>query len=368
MSRYTQHSGSGTGSTNSNDYDDTTLKLQKYAALRVTGKRVNFADTQYGDRFIVGFDGVSVLDGVVFQRKDAPGTWKVFGFGHLGFEVSNDGRVYEQYDASSEEFTNELSAQGILENPRVQGFSEGPFGGKMYHYVPVGVVIEGAADTAMNDDIGAETTDSGAIDVGEVSMILSNKSWVRKLAKLTTDVGESLIAMTTDEDGNEVAVTDERDWLTTEEFDLREGLEGREMELFIIEESHTFDGDDEPTKWTTPILLDSKTGERITLDNDEADGESESESEAPAEEEEDEQEAEPIAADGGTAAQQPADADVTDASGVDVPDVLDDLIDYFARTQGEVEPDELREFAADEVDDADAVDWEAAAAEVGQRA
>jgi len=91
------------------------------------------------------------------------------------------------------------------------------------------------------------------------------------------------------------------------------------------------------------------------------------------------------AADGGTQAASTSDnsatesteaadeaTSVSDESGDDtpasVPAVLGDLIDYFARTDGEVEPDELREFAEDEVDDPDDVDWDAAAAEVESRA
>jgi len=390
MSRYNQHSGSGTGSSsNDGDFDDTTLKLQKYSAIRVTGKRVNAFDSKYGDKFIVGFDDVEILDGIVFQREDEQDTWKVFSPGKFFAVDSDTGKVYEkavEQDDGSMEFKNEMSAQDILEHPRVLGFSE-TFGGNDYFYQPVGVVVEATGSIATNDDLHIETTDQPSITVGEVSMLLSNKSWVRTIAKLLTEQGNDIIATEENEEGNTVSVTDGHGWLTTMEPSLREGIEGREMELFIIEETQNFGGED--VTYSTPILLDAKTGERITIDNFDGDDdgdESVAESTSGAEQ--------AAATDGGTqaastsdnsatestetteSADEPEAADeatsVSDESGDDtpanVPAVLGDLIDYFARTDGEVEPDELREFAEDEVDDPDDVDWDAAAAEVESRA
>ena len=110
MSRYNQHSGSGTGSSTSGDFDDITLKLQKYSAIRVTGDRVNAFDSQYGDKFIAGFDDVEILDGIVFQREDKLGTWKVFSPGKF-FNVDPDtGKVYEQATPGDNgvEYSNEI--------------------------------------------------------------------------------------------------------------------------------------------------------------------------------------------------------------------------------------------------------------------
>lgn len=384
MSRYNQHSGSGTGSNdNDEEFDDTTVKLQKYAAVRLTPTRVNAADTEYGDRFIVGFDDTTVLDGVVFQRDDRPDTWKVFSPKKF-FNVGPDGHVYETYDADDDEYSDEMSAQDVLEHPRVQGFSE-TFGGNSYWYTPVGVVIEEADDIATNDDLDVETSDDG-IDVGETSMLLSNKSWVRTFAKLMTVEGDSLIETTENDQSDVVPVTDSHGWLSTDEATLREALDGRALELFVIEETADF-GDGDIT-YTTPILLDAKSGERVTIDNDAmGEGDTDSESDAEADEVE-------AVADGGAAAAQPAEtddatespaeptndeSDDTEAASDDadetaddtpagVPAALDELIDYFARTQGGADPDDLREFAESEVDDPDDVDWDAAAAECESRA
>jgi len=371
MSRYNQHSGSGTGSSsNDGDFDDTTLKLQKYSAIRVTGKRVNAFDSKYGDKFIVGFDDVEILDGIVFQREDKQDTWKVFSPGKFFAVDSDTGKVYEkavEQDDGSMEFKNEMSAQDILEHPRVLGFSE-TFGGNDYFYQPVGVVVEATGSIATNDDLHVETTDQPSIAVGEVSMLLSNKSWVRTIAKLLTEQGNDIIATEENEEGNTVSVTDGHGWLTTMEPSLREGIEGREMELFTIEETAEFG--DEEVQYTTPILLDAKTGERITIDNFDGDDDGGAQAASTSDNSATESTETTESPDNTEAADEAT--SVSDESGDDtpanVPAVLDDLIDYFARTDGEVEPDELREFAEDEVDDPDDVDWDAAAAEVESRA
>lgn len=383
--RYNGYSGSGTGSGDSNDFDDITLKLQKYSALRATGMRVNAFDSQYGDKFIVGFEDVEVVDGIVFQRDDKADTWKVFSPGKFFAVNPDDGKVYEkatEQDDGSVEYTNEMSAQDILEHPRVLGFSE-TFGGNDYFYTPVGAVVESTGSIATNDDVAVETSDEPSITVGEVSMLLSNKSWVRTLAKLLTEEGNDIIATTENDEGNTVSVTEGHGWLTKMDPTLRSGIEGKRLELFIIEETQDFGG--EEVTYSTPILLDAKTGERITIDN--LDGDSDAGNatgdtdDSNAEEAKTDAEA-ATATDGGTAAETSDDSDTAspettetpetpDASGdglpENVPEVLDDLIDYFARTDGEVEPDELREFAADEVSDPEAVDWDAAAAAVEER-
>ena len=380
MTRYNDYSGSGTGSNNDRDFDDKTLKLQNYSTVRLTPDRINVTDTNWGDRLIAGFEDGAILDGIVFQRDDRPDTWKVFSPQKF-FNVGPDGLVYESYDADADEYSGEMSADDVLQHPRVQGFSE-TFGGDSYWYTPVGVVIEEADDMAVNDDLDVET-DDGAIVMGETSMLLSNKSWVRTFGKLVTEEGDDVIATEVNESGDEVPVSDDRGWLTTDEPTLRSDIEGRALELFLIEETAEFD--DGEVTYTTPILLDAKTGERVTIDNEVTD-----------DAEADEQDAEPAkATDGGTTAEaqntnsgteqpettespdEPAaddgdDADDDAAAGHlpdDVPAVLDELIDYFARTEdGEVAPEELRDFAEGEVDDPDAVDWSAAVEEAKRRA
>jgi hypothetical protein len=199
-------------------------------------------------------------------------------------------------------------------------------------------------------------------------MLLSNSSWVRTLAKLITTDGDDIIAKEEGDNGDMVSVTDGHGWLTTMEPSLREGIEGREMELFIIEETAEFG--DEEVQYTTPILLDGKTGERITIDNFDGDDDGGTQAASTSDNSATESTETTESPDNTEAADEAT--SVSDENGDDtpanVPAVLDDLIDYFARTDGEVEPDELREFAEDEVDDPDDVDWDAAAAEVESRA
>lgn len=373
MSRYNSQNGGSNGGSTSGDFDDTTLKLQKYAALRLTPTGLNASSHQnYGASFITNFEATEIIDGIVFQREDKPSTWKVFSAGKFFNLNPEDGLVYENFD-EEDGYSGEMSAQDILDHPRVAGFSE-TFGGTDYFYNAVGVVVEEAGDIATNDDLDVEATDEPAIEVGEASMLLSNKSWVRTLAKKLSAEGDGIIA--NDEDADDNPKYDNHDWLTTEDPTLRDELEGRELELWVTEETSQWD-DGEETTYTVPNLMDTKTGNFVTIDNGVGDG-------ADADSAADTGKA--AATDGGTATQSPAgssDTESTDttesADGTgsgggsnaglpeDVPEKLNDLIDYMARN-GETSADEMREFAEDEVDNADEIDWEAAADEANQRA
>lgn len=347
MSRYS----GGSGGSTDNDYDDDkTLKLQKYATVRFDLDRVAAADTQYGDRFIVGMDDVQVLDGIVFQRDDDPDTWKVFSadkFFHLNPE---DGLVYENYDEETGEYTDQMTVGELFESSRVQGFSES-FGGDTYYYTPVGAVVEAAGEVVLNDEMDIEATDEGGIPVGDASMMLGNKAASRTLAKKLTATGEAIVPDdgVTDKSGEEKKYAD-HGWLTEMDPQLRSGLEGRTVELWLTDETFTTD-DGEERNYTTPNLLDVKTSTEdqqnfITIENGLDDGGD---------------------ADSDDTAETTEDADEAAVDSDGVPDEMDDLLDYFAR-QGGADADELREFAEDEVDNPDQVDWDAAAEETRARA
>lgn len=377
MSRYSGNNGGSNGGNNNGDYDDTTVKLQKYAALRLAPTRVSAnGHQQYGTSFIANFEATEVIDGIVFQREDAPDTWKVFSAGKFFNLNPEDGLVYENFSEDSG-YSGEMSARDILDHPRVAGFSE-TFGGTDYFYRPVGVVIEEADDIATNDDVEVETTDEPSISVGDSSMLLSNKSWVRTFAKKLTSEGDDIIA-DNDEYGEDAdnPKFDDHEWLTTEEPTLRDQLEGRTLELWVTEESMEVDGSDEERTYTVPNLMDVKTGNFVTIDNgiesddDEADG-----ADASAETDK------AAATDGGTTTESASDTsstESTDSPSVptdtgsvglpeDVPDKLEDLIDYAARNMEDPSGDDIRSFAEDEVKNPDDIDWEAAANEANQRA
>jgi hypothetical protein len=360
---------SGTGG-NSGDYDDETeIKLQNYATLALTGKRVAAFNGNWGDKFIAGFDDTRVLDGVVLRRDDSHDTWKVFPldkFKDIG--VNEDGIPVDLSESDSVEDAPEMSAQELLDYPYVQTHDE-TFGGDDYYYTPVGVAVEQAEDVATNDELDVEVEDNGIV-VGDSSLMLSNKSWARKLAKLLTEQGDDIIAK--DDDGQ--AVGEDYDWLTTLEPDLREGIEGREMILFVKEDTFTPDDSDEAITYTKPILLDAATEEAITLNN-ESDSEEgqDTESEPPK-----------AAADGGPQAESgsgstdtsspeqtesPETTDDGSESTGNVPEELEELVGYYARTDGtDTTVDDIRSMGEGEVEDPESVDWDAVLDEVHARA
>jgi hypothetical protein len=369
MSRYNNSQNGNNSNNNDSDYeDDKTLKLQPYAALRLTLSNLNeYTHNQYGTSFIVNYDDAEVLDGIVLQRDDKPGTWKIFSAGKFFNLNPEDGLVYEQFDEEAG-YSGQMSAQDILEHPRVAGFSESA-GGNDYFYTPVGAVIEEAGDVAVSDAVDVETTEGNAINVGSASMLLSNNSWVRTFAKKITSQGDGIIndngmdPTPRGEDHNNPKYTS-HDWLTTDSPTLRSELEGRTIELWVTEQTTTWD-DGEETTYNVPNVMDTKTEEFVEIDNDEGADETGG------------SQAQPAATDGGTKAANQSDSSTTqspdspsassDGLPENVPDKLDDLIDYMARN-GETSAEKVRDFAEDEVKNPDEIDWQAAAAEANRRA
>jgi hypothetical protein len=379
MSRYNGNNGGSNGGNNGGDYDDDiTLKIKRYSTVRLTPTSANGnLHERFGASFITNYEDAEILDGIVLQREDKPQTWNVYSadkFFHLNPE---DGRVYENHD-ENEGYSGEMSAQDILDHPRVQGHSTSG-GNNDYYFKPVGVVIEAASDIAVHPDADVETTDEPAIVVGDASTLLSNSSWVRTYAKKMTEEGEDII----NDNGEEPTPRGEDDinpkynsheWMSTHDPTLRKELEGRALELWVTEETNTWD-DGESTTYTVPNLMDVKTGNFVTIDNgveSDDDGEdTRTNNEAGSDK---------AATDGGTMSQSGSTTTETtespDSPSADdgdsglpenVPDKLNDLIDYMARN-GETTADEMRSFAEDEVDDPDAIDWEAAAEAANQRA
>jgi uncharacterized protein YaiE (UPF0345 family) len=366
MSRY---DNSNNGSSDDNYDDDMTIKLQEYAAIQMTPSGVTAnRHQQYGTSFIVNYDEMEILDGIVFQRDDDPQTWKVFSAGKFFNLNPEDGLVYEQVTEEGE-YKNEMSAQDILDHPRVAGFSEN-FGGTDYFYTPVGVVIEEADQIATNGDLDVETSDDSSIVAGSSSMLLSNKTWVRTFAKKMTEEGNSIINDNGEygEDA-ENPKNDTHEWLTTESPTLRSELEDRPLELWVTEESMEAESGDNVT-YTVPNLMDEKTGNYVNIDNGIANDDSDEEAQA-------------AATDGGTVTDSGSDTtdsastestDSPSASSDDdglpegVPDKLEGLLGYLARNNDDIDAAQVRDFAADEVDDPNDVDWEAAAEAVNQRA
>lgn len=390
MSRYNGNNGGSNGS-NNNDYDDDiTLKIKPYSTVRLTPTEANGnLHDRYGASFITNYDDAQILDGIVLQRDDKPQTWNVYSADKFFNLNPEDGLVYENY-SDDEGYTEQMSAQDILEHPRVAGHSTSG-GNSDYYFQPVGVVIEEAGDIAMHDDADAdiETTDEPAIVVGGASTLLSNSSWVRTYAKKMAARGDSIVS-DNDKDPTPRGEDDinpkynSHEWMSTHDPDLRQQLEGRTLELWVTEETNEWE-DGETSTYTVPNLKDVKTGNFVTIDNGVESGD-DSETDAS----DDTQQA---ATDGGTVTDSGSSTDSgttspsttdsttsTDSSSStddssdglpeNVPDKLDNLIDYMAKNaDGEtVEAQEVQSFAEDEVENVDEIDWEAAAEEANQRA
>jgi len=376
MSRYNGNNGGSNGGNNNDDYDDDiTLKIKEYSTVRLVPKNANgFRHDQYGASFITNYSDAEILDGIVLQREDKPETWNVYSADKFFNLNPEDGLVYENF-SEEEGYSGQMSAQDILEHPRVAGHSTSG-GNTDYYFQPVGVVIEEAGDIAIHPDADVEATDEPAISVGPASTLLGNNSWVRTYAKKMSEEGHSIVndngmdpTPRGEEDDNPKYNTHE--WMTTEDPTLREELEGRSLELWVTRESQTWDDGEEST-YTVPNLMDTKTGNFVTIDNGISGGDGSESDDAQA-----------AATDGGTATKtssrstdtestESPDEPSTSSDGntglpENVPEKLDDLIGYMARN-GETTADEIRDFAEDEVDNAEEIDWEAAANEANQRA
>lgn len=377
MSRYNGNNGGSNGGNNDdNDYDDDiTLKIKPYSTVRFTPENANGnRHDRFGASFITNYDDAEILDGIVLQREDKPQTWNIYSADKFFNLNPEDGLVYENF-SEEEGYSGQMSAQDILDHPRVAGHSTSG-GNDDYYFTPVGVVIEEGGDIAIHDDADVETTDEPAIVAGDASTLLGNNSWVRTFAKKMSAEGDSIV----EDNGMDPTPRGEDDdnpkynafeWLSTEDPSLREELEGRSLELWVTEETNTWDDGEEST-YTVPNLMDVKTGEFVTIDNGVGGGDENADDEAKA-----------TATDGGTTAESTSDTTDTestespdepsttadDDAGLpeDVPDKLDDLIDYVSRNSEEATAEGVRDFAEDEVENPDDIDWEAAADEANQR-
>lgn len=338
---------------------------------------VGYYDSNWGDRLILSFENATLLDGVVFRRADDHTTWKVFSTGKWFNLNAEDGLPYESYDAEADEYSDEMTAEDVLEHPRVQGFQETHVGDD-YFYEPVGVVVEENETVAVNDDIVGEeyglseaqaeqARDETEIPVrdGNATMLCANRAWVRTFAKKTTTSGEAAIS---DEQTYE-----DYGWLADTQPEFRPELVGRTLEMWIGEQPVPDEADTDQDTFTAPNIIDSKTGVQVTIENGLEESEPESEPEP---------EEATTAADGGAVAEaeqggssspsplpssseNPSETDeIVDGN---VPDVLDDLLDYFIKRGETVDADTLRDFAEEKVDDPDAVDWESAAMQVNEQ-
>jgi hypothetical protein len=303
MSRYNNSGGSSNGD-NDNDYDDDRVfKLTKYCQIRGEIDRLNQFTGDYGQTGLLGYTDVEVLDGMLYQRVDDANKLKVFSWDSL-YERDENGDLPDDVSVDAAPPRNSEKVAGST-----------------YKYELIDAAIEGETEP---------------VEVGDITMFLSNSSASRTLMKTLTTAGHNAIVDKDDEFG----------WMLSD-LSLRPELDEREVIHFHVQESFTPDGESESVEYTAPVLLDGKTEERITIPN--ADDESAESAES-----------------GSLGDSSPSEV----SSGGDVPsgvpEEADGLIDYFART-GEDDPENVEQMLESEVLDMAAVDMDAVMSEIQAR-
>lgn len=226
-------SGSGDG-----DYEDRySLKLANYAIVSFEVTRLaEYTHGQNGQSMIVDLDDVEVIHGAAYDRfynddEEEDMTKKVFGFDSW-FDIDENGQLAEEFD---EEFVPKRDSETHV--------------GNNYPYELIDYTLE---------------EDDNVLDLGNMTMWMSNSTKYRTFAKVVTPDGHDIVA---DKE-------DDFDWLATEEPELRDDLEGRRIVMFFKQESFTPDGDDEEVEYFDATILDEKTGEGITIQNGSSGGSS----------------------------------------------------------------------------------------------
>ena len=308
MSRYNNSNGSNGSNNNGDggDYDDDRVfKLTKYCQIAGNIDRLNQFTGDYGQTSILGYTDVEVLDGMLYERDDDPNKLKVFAWDDL-YERDDEGELPEDLEVS--------------EAPRKKSEK---VAGDTYRYELIGAAIEGRTDP---------------IEVGEITMFLSNSSASRTLMKKLTTAGHDAIVDRDDDYG----------W-ALDNLTLRPELEGRNVIHFHVEDTFKPNDADEAVTFTTPKLLDGKTEEQITIPNGDDDSDSSED------------------AGGSLGGSDDSGGDSGGEVPSGVPDEADGLIDYFART-GEDDSDNVEQMLESEVPDMAEVDMDAVMAEIQARA
>ena len=306
MSRYSNTNSSSNGG--DNNYDDLVFKLTKYCQIEGTVDRLKQFTGDYGQTTILGYDDVQVLDGMLYARTDDENKLKVFSWDDL-YDRDEDGNLPDDVT---------VDTAPARKSEKVAGST--------YRYELIDAAIEGRTDP---------------VDVGNITMFLSNSSASRTLMKKLTTAGHNAIVDKEDDFG----------WALNE-LTLRPELDERRVIHFHVQDSFTPQGESEAIQFTAPVLLDAKTEEHITIpneDNDDSSSQASSDS---------------LSGSGGS-------DDTTDTPSGNVPsgvpDEADGLIDYFART-GEDNAENVEQMLESEVPDMNAVDMDAVMSEIQQRA
>lgn len=306
----TNNSGSDS---DSEDYEDRrSLKLGKYGIVSFELDSLSTWDGgNYGTSLIVDVNDVKVIDGMVYDRTKGndDDTIKVFGYDKW-FQTDGNGQL-------EEEVTDKLVNHRITEE----------FGGTQYPY----------------EFLDRTTQDDDPVELGDMTMWLSNGTKNRTFAKVVTPQGHDII--------NEK--NDNHNWLARDDPQIRDDLEGRRLILFYEKDSFNPDDADEPVEFTDAVILDEETRAGITIKNGSSSSSGNASSSSGSE-----SEASSSGSVGGNGSLPEG-----------VPDELDDIIGFIART-GDQNAENVQQLVQSELNDdtsMDDVDLDAVMAEIENR-
>jgi hypothetical protein len=230
MSKYNFGSQSG----NDNEYNEINFSITPETTIRGHVERL-VVGNKGGQSVGFVMSGVSLVDGVLMERKDSPGKVKLFSWNALGFLDGEDFGVLDAPERHSESFR------------------------ETYHYAPIAAAISsdplaGEPDSTAVYVDGEFVESDGAYEVGNIIMwergAKKPSSSAKRLAKLLTEQGEAAV-LQTDSLSN---------WLSTP-LTLREDLEGLEIAYFKqIRPGDNYD-------FHYPVLIDLVTGAQVVMDN-----------------------------------------------------------------------------------------------------
>lgn len=298
MSRYNNSGGSGNDGDNDYD-DDRVFKLTKYCQIEGTIDRLNQFTGDYGQTGILGYSDVQVLDGMLYERSDDPNKLKVFAWDDL-YDRNEEGELPEDVDTDT---APQRKSEKVA--------------GSTYRYELIDAAIEGRTDP---------------VEVGDITMFLSNSSASRTLMKTLTTAGHDAVVDKDDDFG----------WMLGD-LSLRPELDERDVIHFHLQESFTPDGESESVDYTAPVLLDAKTEERITIPNadDEDSGSSQAEGGSL-----------------GDSSSSSGDSSSSGGAGVDgIPAEAEDIVEYL-KGSGGTDRDSAEQIIGSEVSDMSAVDMD----------
>jgi len=297
------------GGSSDNDYEERErLSLDKYAMASFKVSGISYHEAEYGLNVYLDIDDVEVMHGMLYDRTWDGGdliddydddVMKVFGFGNW-FDTNPDGTLDEELQ---EKFVNHRISENIGSNTFPYEFEE--------------LVTEG-------DD---------EIEMGNMSMKLTNSTKSRTILKVLTDAGHGVID---DKDSS-------HNWVRTNQLNLRDDILGRRIVVFYKDATFTPDGEDDEITYTDAVVLDAKTGAGITIQNGDSDSSSDS-------------------SDGGSSGTVGG-SDDDDSLPEGVPEEANDIIDFMARTE-ETDRDQIENLVSNEADD---YDLDAVAEEVERR-